>query len=240
MPRLNFVVCGIEFFQEGLNGLGRVLSFDGNGFDLCRDGVNFFPEEAVDRLKAERTSYFVDRGFSPEILNFYEIGGMTDSHNTHRETIPIRDEDGRLITVSARRTDSDKDPKYLLLKNIAKGTTLYNLHVAKHYVGEDRTLILVEGFVDVWALVSLGVYNVVAAMGVDITPNQARLLCKYAENITIMLDADEAGREGTKRVVRLLDRRAAVTAIFLPDGKDPKYFTDSDVKNYFKGNIYYE
>ncbi len=197
--------------------------------------TNFYPEEIVEELIAKRSNYFLDRGFPIEILDFYEVGGMTDSKGVLRETIPIRDEDGNLITVSARRTDSNEDPKYLLLKDVRKEVTLYNLHVAKNYVGDDRTLILVEGFVDVWALILLGVYNVVAAMGTDITPNQARLIWKYAENVIVMLDPDDAGREATGRVVKLLTKGALVRSIQLPDGKDPKYFTYSDIKEYFGG-----
>jgi DNA primase len=157
---------------------------------------------------------------------------MSDRYGVHRETIPIRDENENLLTISARRTDSNEDPKYVLLKNIPKGATLYNLYVAKHYVGQDRTLILVEGFVDVWSLAACGVYNVVAAMGTSITPNQRNLLWKYAENIVVMLDADEAGREATPKVVEMLKRGASVRTIDLPDGKDPKDFKYTDLKEY--------
>ena len=193
-------------------------------------------EEVLAEFEGKRSDYFIDRGFPREILEFYEVGGTTDSRGVHRETIPIRNEDGELLTVSMRRTDSDEDPKYVLLKNIPKGETLYNLHVAKHYVGEDRNLIIVEGFVDVWALCGLGVYNVVAIMGTDIVPNQARLIWKYAENATIMLDPDKAGREGTPRLVKMLDKGLNLQVIDLPDGKDPKYLTREDLEIYFIGD----
>lgn len=196
-----------------------------------------FPEEALEELLGRRSSYFTDRGFDIQLLDFYEVGGMVDSHGVHRDTIPIRDEDGNLVTISARRTDSDQDPKYILLKNILKEVTLYNLHVAKHYVGLDRTLILVEGFVDVWSLCALGIYNVIAAMGTDITPNQARLIWKYAENVVIMLDPDNAGRDATDRVVKVLERGAYVSTVLLPEGKDPKHFTTEDAEIYLKGVI---
>lgn len=192
-------------------------------------------EEVLAEFDGRRSSYFSDRGFAKEILDFYEVGGTTDSRGVHRETIPVRNEDGELLTVSMRRTDSDEDPKYVLLKNVSKGETLYNLHVAKHYVGEDRTLIIVEGFVDVWALCRLGVYNVVAIMGTDIVPNQARLIWKYAENAIIMLDPDKAGREGVPRLVKMLDKGLNLQVIDLPDGKDPKYLTKEDLEIYFRG-----
>ncbi len=195
-------------------------------------------EELLSRLLPERSDYFEDRGFPSELLDFYEIGGMTDGYGVHRETIPIRDEEGNLLTVSARRTDSNEDPKYTLMKNIPKEATLYNLHVAKHYVGQDRTLILVEGFVDVWALAMLGVYNVVAIMGTITTPNQARLLWRYAENIIVMLDADLAGRVATPKVIKILERGARVRSIDLPDGKDPKNFKYTDLKEYNIGETH--
>ena len=199
--------------------------------------ISFFPEEVVEELLPRRSDYFIQRGFPEELLDFYEIGGMTDSRGVHRETIPIRDEDGQLLTVSARRTDSDEDPKYTLMKDIKKEATLYNLHVAKEYTGVDRTLILVEGFVDVWALSLLGVYNAVAMMGTYVTPNQARLLWKYAENITVMLDADNAGREATPKVAAMLQQGASVRVIDLPDGQDPKNLTYMDLVGLGLGEI---
>lgn len=202
--------------------------------------TNYYPEEIIEELIKNRSNYFLDRGFPIQILDFYEVGGMTDSKGIKRETIPIRDENGNLITVSARRTDSNAHPKYLLMKDIRKDVTLYNLHVAKSYVGQDRTLVLVEGFVDVWNLVLLGVYNVVAAMGTDVTPNQAHLLWKYAENIIIMLDSDDAGRKGTQRISKVLEKGAYVRVVLLPEGKDPKHFTYLDVNKYFEGIKYYD
>jgi DNA primase len=199
--------------------------------------TSFFPEEVLETLLPRRSDYFTQRGYPEELLDFYEIGGMTDKRGVHRETIPIRDEYGNLITVSARRTDSNEDPKYLLLEDIKKETTLYNLHVAKEYTGTDRTLILVEGFVDVWTLSVLGIYNVVAMMGTSVTPNQARLLWRYAENIILMLDPDDAGREANPKVTAVLEQGARMQVIELPDGKDPKNLTYMDLVELGLGEI---
>jgi len=199
--------------------------------------TSFFPEEVVEDLLPHRSDYFLERGFPEELLDFYGIGGTTDGRGVHRETIPIRDEDGHLLTISARRTDSDEDPKYTLMKDIKKEATLYNLHIAREYTGEDRTLILVEGFVDVWALSLLGIYNVVAMMGTYITPNQARLLWKYAENIIVMLDPDDAGREAAPKVAEMLSLGASVRVVDLPDGKDPKNLTYIDLVTLGVGEI---
>lgn len=196
-----------------------------------------YPEEVVQEMMLKRTDYFVKRGFPEDLLDFFQIGGMIDNKGVHRETIPIRSPNGDVLTVSGRRTDSDEDPTYLLLKSIPKGTTLYNLDIARRCVGLPRTLILVEGFVDVWTLALHGVWNVVAAMGTDLTSRQAELLSVYADEVVLMLDPDKAGQQGMERVEKLLRFYVAVKPIVLPPGKDPKNFTYSDVKHYFGGMI---
>ena len=192
-----------------------------------------FPEEIIQEMMGKRSEYFVERGFPVDLLDFFQVGGMMDRSGIQRETIPIRDENGKLLSVSARRTDGDIDPKYLLLKNVPKGITLYNLDVAKDYVGLPRTLILVEGFVDVWALAMQGIWNTVAAMGTDLTGEQVRLVQKYADEVILMLDPDEAGQKAMDRVEKALEFYVAVRPIRLPPGKDPKNFTYQDVKHYF-------
>lgn len=200
--------------------------------------TSYFPEEVMEGFIPDRSSYFEDRGFPAELLDFFQIGGTTDRQGVHRETIPVRDPDGNLLTVSARRTDSDEDPKYLLLENLPKGNTLYNLDVAKECAGgPPRTLVLVEGFVDVWTLALHGIWNAVAAMGTDLTKRQAELLSIYADRVIVMLDPDPAGQEGAGRVEKLLSFYVDVEVIKLPEGKDPKLFTFYDVKNYFGGMI---
>lgn len=199
--------------------------------------AGYYPDEVIQDMLSKRTDYFVTRGFPNELLDFFQVGGTKDSQGVHRETIPIRDPDGNVITVSARRTDSDEDPKYLLLKNIPKGVTLYNLDVARRYVGLPRTLILVEGFVDVWTLALHGVWNVVAAMGTDLTPRQAQLLSIHADEVVLMMDPDTAGQIAMERVEKLLSFYVSVKPIRLPAGKDPKNFTYTDVKTYFGGMV---
>jgi DNA primase len=199
--------------------------------------VNPYPEEVVQEMMLKRSDYFIKRGFPEGLLDFFQVGGMIDSRGVPRETIPIRSPNGNVLTVSARRTDSDEDPTYLLLKSIPKGTTLYNLDIAKRFVGLPRTLILVEGFVDVWTLALHGVWNAVAVMGTDITPRQAQLISIYADEVILMLDPDDAGQQGMERVEKLLSFYVQVKPLRLPPGKDPKYFTYTDVKHYFGGMI---
>lgn len=199
--------------------------------------IGSYPEEAVEEMMKKRSDYFINRGFPKDLLDFFQVGGMTDGKGIHRETIPIRDPEGNVLTISARRTDSDEDPKYILVKNVPKGITLYNLDVAKQYVKLPRTLILVEGFVDVWTLSLHGVWNVVAAMGTGLTPKQVQLLSRYADEVILMFDPDEAGQQAMDRAEKMLNFHVSVKPIRLPPDKDPKNFTYADVQHYFGGYI---
>jgi len=195
----------------------------------------FYPEEMVDQFIPQRSDYFLQRGFPSELLDFFQVGGLIDKKGVQRETIPIRDEDGNLLTVSARRTDGDDPPKYFLLKDVPKTDTLYNLEIAKLYVGLPRVLILVEGFVDVWNLALNGVWNVVALMGTSVAPSQVRLLSKYADEVLLLLDPDEAGEKGTDRVEKILRKYVGVTIV--KNDTDPKEMEYSQVKRLFEEHI---
>jgi len=199
--------------------------------------LNASLQEYLPEMIANRNSYFSDRGFPDEVLNFYEVGGWTDPYGVERATIPIRDDEGNLLTISGRRIDSDEDPKYFLIRNIKKGAVLYNLNVAKWYAGSpEGTLIIVEGFVDVWNLCMKGIYNAVAIMGTSMTPVQADLVSRYAQTAYILLDADAAGREGAPKVEKVLNKYSVTTKIIeLPYGTDPKDLTDDQIQIYFKG-----
>jgi len=91
-------------------------------------------------------------------------------------------------------------------------------HAAKEQVKEFG-LILVEGFFDVAALIEVGCLNVGALMGAHITKEQIDRL-KFINahvpvpRITLFLNRDEAGMQGTKRAVLLLEQNGFVVTAF--------------------------
>ena len=80
-------------------------------------------------------------------------------------------------------------------------------------------LILVEGFFDVAALVEAGCLNVGALMGAHITAEQIDRL-KFINahvtvpQITLFLDRDETGRQGTQKAAALLKQNGFVVTAF--------------------------
>ncbi|MCI9414470.1 MAG: DNA primase [Clostridiales bacterium] len=143
----------------------------------------------------------------------------------NRVIIPIIDIRGNVIAFGGRVLDDSK-PKYLNSSDtlvFKKTNNLFALNFAK--AAAKGKLILCEGYMDVIALHQAGFQNAVAALGTSFTAEHARLIARYAEEVTLVFDADAAGQKGTKRAIGLLrDTGVDIRVIAIPDGKDPDEF----------------
>ena len=75
---------------------------------------------------------------------------------------------------------------------------------------------------DVIAVNQAGFENVVATLGTAITPDQARLISHYAEEIVIAYDSDGAGQKATQKAINHFADVGLRTKILHMDGaKDP-------------------
>lgn len=142
-----------------------------------------------------------------------------------RAMFPIIDLRGNVIAFGGRIM-SDRKPKYLNTSDtlaFKKSSNLFSLNNAKN-TGE-RTLILCEGYMDVIALNQAGFKNAVATLGTALTSEQALLIKRYADEVVICYDADEAGQKATARAIGILrDAGLNIRIITIPDGKDPDEF----------------
>lgn len=142
-----------------------------------------------------------------------------------RAMFPIIDLRGNVIAFGGRIM-SDQKPKYLNTSDtlaFKKSSNLFSLNNAKNT--GDRTLILCEGYMDVIALNQAGFKNAVATLGTALTTEQALLMKRYADEVIICYDADEAGQKATNRAISILrDAGLVIRIINIPDGKDPDEF----------------
>lgn len=181
-----------------------------------------------------RTAYFDGVGVAPDVQQFFEVGGMVDDYGIQRATIPIRDHLGRLVSISARRTDGNEEPRYLLLRNFQKRRVLYNLHNAlKAREAFSNCVIVVEGFKVVWKIHSLGFMNVVACMGVFLSEEQASLLAEAGfTHCILMFDGDKKGRLGMAsafEVARKYMKTVYIPLYELHPGKSPDDLEDGEL-----------
>lgn len=157
-------------------------------------------QKMVDKFMNRQCGYFTKLGVSEATKKFFELGSMVDAFGIERATVPIRDAEGRLVSISGRRTDGDDDPRYLLLRDFKKHFVAYNLNNASLVAPAfNNCVIVVEGFKAVWAVHAAGYGNVVAVMGSVVLESQAKLLSEAGfTRCLLMLDGDEAGHEGVK------------------------------------------
>jgi len=152
-----------------------------------------------------------------------------------RLMFPIFDVRGNVIGFGGRVLD-DSLPKYVNSPETivySKGKHLYALNFAKN--ANNKTLIIVEGYMDAISLHQKGINNAVASLGTALTESQGRLLKKYAEEIIISYDADTAGQAATLRGLDLLnDMGCNVRVLTVPDGKDPDEYIRKNGRDSFQ------
>lgn len=146
----------------------------------------------------------------------------------NRILFPIVSPMGKTLGFGGRVLSKEDQPKYLNSPESAlfhKSKTLYGLHeTAKHILSEGYTLV-VEGYMDLVSLYQAGVQNVVANLGTAFTPEHAKLLKKYSQNVVLLFDGDNAGQMATERAMPILLREGLTAkALTLPDNQDPDDF----------------
>ena len=189
-------------------------------------GIGF----ALDNWQGIR-SYLKQRGFSEEEI--LELGLTTKNEKgniydrfRNRIIFPVFNVSGRVIGFGGRVLDDSK-PKYLNSPETPifhKGTNLYGLNLAIKN-NSARTVIMVEGYMDVISLFQQGVTNVVATLGTALTEGQCKLLKRYIDTVIVSFDSDAAGQNATIRGLEILQKSGFNLKILrIPRGKDPDEF----------------
>ena len=145
-----------------------------------------------------------------------------------RVMFPITDLRGRVIAFGGRALEKDAPAKYLNSPETPlfhKGATLYNIAVARQAAHDGATVVAVEGYVDVIAMVTAGFPATVAPLGTALTEDQLALLWKMADEPVLCFDGDNAGVRAAYRAVELAMPRLkpgkSLKFALLPQGQDP-------------------
>ena len=190
--------------------------------------------------KNKLTKVLLNKGYKNEDLLNSGISSFNDNiYDTFIDRImfPLWDLDGKVVGFSGRIYKTNDSSKYVNSKEsdiFKKGNLLYNYHRAKQFARRKKSVIIVEGFMDVIALYKVGIYNVVASMGTAITKEQARLLKKLSTNIILCFDGDTAGNKATLSCSNeLTDIGIYPKIIRLPSPLDPDEFLSKYGKEKF-------
>ncbi len=139
----------------------------------------------------------------------------------NRVMFPVMDLRGNVIAFSGRVLDDSK-PKYINTEDTPvykKGNGVYALNFAKNT--SSRQLILAEGQMDVIALHEFGFTNAIATLGTALTKEQANLIARYADELLICYDNDDAGKKATEKALNIFGQTGIkLKVINMSGGKD--------------------
>ncbi|HVM98358.1 MAG TPA: DNA primase, partial [Candidatus Acidoferrales bacterium] len=151
-----------------------------------------------------------------------------------RVTFPIRDVGGRIVGFGGR-TLGNNHPKYLNSPESAlfhKGEVLYGLFEARQAIRQAERVVIVEGYLDVLALVEAGIDFAVASLGTALGAGQLQLAKRFAPEVIAFFDGDRAGQNAAVRAFRVCaDSDVWGLGAFLPEGFDPDTFVRAHGKS---------
>lgn len=194
-------------------------------------------------------NYLLSKGYTKEqILEAglaVEREGKIRDKFRDRVMFPIIDVRGNVIGFGGRIMNDIKEingytiPKYLNSAETPvfdKGRNLFSLNLAKN--AKSTELILCEGYMDVISVYQAGIKNIVATLGTAITESQAKLMMRYANEILICYDTDEAGTKATLRAIDIINAAGGKSRVIrLKGAKDPDEYINKNGVEKFKESI---
>lgn len=234
---LSFIeqIIGFDISQEVGNEeiiKRRTISMSLNLQEKEEDIILGVPKHAVRSSLIFPAKYFLDRGFSHNILDKYDVGfcNTFGKRMYGRVVVPVYNDDGTQMVGCVGRTiqpqcilcnryhnPKNKCPsssyeeflssKWINSKGFKAEKQLYNFWEAKNYINLYKTAILVEGQGDVWRLEEAGIKCGLGLFGAKITDGQlAKLQATEAINVIIATDSDEAGKLARTQIANRLYR----------------------------------
>ena len=195
---------------------------NGSGLNLM---TSFLKEEELKSLNLL---------YSKEIANSSGARSLPFCFFEHHPLImPYRDVYGNVIAIIGRTLLNEEERTSLKIskyKNtrFIKGNHLFGLFEAKESILKQDLAYVVEGQFDVIKAAERGLRNVISLGSADMSAYQFSLLCRYTNNILLLLDNDEAGEKGRRRAINKFSAFAKISNVYLPSGyKDmDEYMTD--------------
>lgn len=218
------------FFQENIGKAGiaqRYLEKRQISREVARKWRIGYSTESWDGL----LQWAAGKKYKPEDLELAGLAIRSEEGRVYdrfrgRLMFSICDEQGRVVGFSGRILTDEKDqPKYVNSPEtpiFQKGRVLFALDKAKRSIIEEKFVVLCEGQIDTIACHEAGITNVVAPQGTALTDQHARILKRYAEEVVLMYDADEAGQKAIVRSAEpLWEAGMAMRVAVIPGDHDP-------------------
>src|SRR6266540_568733 len=187
--------------------------------DAWDDTVNWSKSKGYDLALAEQAGLIIRKEGTDRFYDRFR----------GRLMFPICDEQGRIVAFSGRVLSGDeKTAKYVNSPEtpiFTKGKVFYGLDKSTRAILDAGFAVLCEGQLDLIACFMAGVKNIVAPQGTAFTGDHARILKRYADEVVLCFDSDNAGQDAAARVLdSLLGAGLAIRVATVPAPHDPDSF----------------
>jgi DNA primase len=171
--------------------------------------------------------YLDSRGISKETAVQFGVGFFAGKGSmSGRIVFPIHNDRGELVAYAGRAID-DSEPRYKFPAGFHKSLVFYNLHRVLQKNSADA-VVLVEGFFDCLKVAQAG-HLCLALMGSSLSATQEEIVCQHFGRAVLLFDGDDPGRKATEECLLRLGRRMWVTAVALPDAKQPDQLSTDEL-----------
>ena len=187
--------------------------------------IGFAPEswEGL-RSHLQRKRISPHLGIEAGLLKRSDRGKQPYDFFRNRLMFPILGSSKKVIAFGGRTLGDDK-AKYINTPETPvynKSAALYGLQENRRGVHNADNVLVVEGYFDVLALAKAGIDSAVAPCGTALTDRQLAGIRRHTSNVTMLFDADEAGRRAAVRVMEMcLEQGLWPLRLEVPGGKDP-------------------
>ena len=203
-----------------------------------RFGLGYAPDSWDSLIKAMKAlGYYDNELFDAGFVRKGKTSGFYDTFR-NRLMFPVIDVRGDVIGFSGRIL-GDGEPKYMnspetLVFN--KSRNLFALNLAKK--SKNGYIILAEGNIDVVMMHQAGFDSAVASLGTSLTPEQARLISRYTNEVVIAYDSDGAGKKAAQRAIGLLEKLdVKVKVLSMTGAKDPDEYIKTKGADAFRNLV---
>jgi len=219
----------VRYYQNNLNG------------EMGTNAISYLTDRKIDRDTIEKFEIGLSISRQPltpylteikkyNIAQLVELGLTNEDGNdfyNDRIMIPIHNLDGKAIGFGGRIYQTKGSSKYVNPKEtklFVKRNVLYNYHRACKNLGNEKTLIVMEGYFDVIRASTIGVDNCVAPMGTVLTKEQIEVLKRTADQIILCFDGDAAGKTATIEAIKAFEEQEITVKVIRLEEKDPDEF----------------
>ena len=233
-PLYDAMLAAEGYYRDKLKKAPDAIAYlKGRGLtgDIAREFCLGFAPNARDALHRAMTGG--DHSINAKVLLEAGLIGKNEKGREydrfrHRILFPVRDAQGRVIAFGGRLLGEGQGPKYLNSPEtpiFRKGQELYGLFEARRSARQLKSLIVVEGYLDVIALAQAGIRNTVATLGTATGEDHYRKLYRYVEEVICCFDGDPAGRRAAWKALESalgsLSGGRRLKFVLLPEGEDP-------------------